>query len=273
MLDLMLAPIAAGLVILALHAYLGLHVIARGVIFVDLAFAQIAALGTTVGLMVGVEHGTPMSVAFSLGFTLIGALIFSFSRLEETVVPQEALIGITYVVASAAVILIAGFTAEGAEHVAETMTGTLIWVTWPQILRMAAVYAVLGVFYYVFRRRFVALSLRDPNVSQVRLWDFLFYVAFGIMITFSVAIAGVLMVFSALVIPAVVAFLFTSRFHTALVVAWGVGTAALVAGVVASFVLDVATGPLLVCMFGLVLVVALLVRWGTGVRPGAKLDV
>ena len=135
MLDLMLAPIAAGLVILALHAYLGLHVIARGVIFVDLAFAQIAALGTTVGLMVGVEHGTPMSVAFSLGFTLIGALIFSFSRLEETVVPQEALIGITYVVASAAVILIAGFTAEGAEHVAETMTGTLIWVTWPQILR------------------------------------------------------------------------------------------------------------------------------------------
>ncbi len=271
MLDLMLAPIAAGLVILALHAYLGLHVIARGVIFVDLAFAQIAALGTTVGLMMGVERGTPLSMAFSLGFTLLGALIFSFSRLRETVVPQEAIIGITFVVASAAVILIAGFTAEGAEHVAETMTGTLIWVTWPQILRMAAVYVGLGVFYYVFRRRFVALSLLDDTVNQARLWDFLFYVPFGIVISFSVAIAGVLTVFCALVIPAVVAFLFTSRFLAALVLAWAVGTVALVAGVVASFVWDVATGPLLVCVFGLTLVIALFVRWGTGIRPGVVL--
>ena len=273
MLDLMLAPIAAGMVILALHAYLGLHVIARGVIFVDLAFAQIAALGTTVGLLVGIEHGTPMSMAFSLGFTLLGALLFSFSRLEETVVPQEAIIGITYVVASAAVILISGFTAEGAEHVAETMTGTLIWVTWPQILRMAVVYAALGVFYYVFRRRFEALSLHDDSVRRARLWDFLFYVTFGVVISFSVAIAGVLMVFSALVIPAVVAFLFTSRFLAALVLGWGVGTLALIAGVVASFALDVATGPLLVCTFGLTLVIALLIRWGTGARPGVELKI
>ena len=273
MLDLMLAPIAAGLVILTIHSYLGLHVIARGVIFVDLAFAQIAALGTTVGLLVGVEHGTPMSIGFSLGFTLLGALLFSFSRLEETVVPQEAVIGITYVVASAAVILIAGFTSEGAEHVAETMTGTLIWVTWPQIGRMALVYAVLGVFYFVFRRRFEALSMHDESIQRARLWDFLFYVAFGIVITFSVAIAGVLMVFSALVIPAVVAFLFTSRFIPALLLAWAVGTIALVAGVLASFTLDVATGPLLVCIFGLMLVIALLVRWGTGIRPGSKLSI
>ena len=272
MLDLMLAPIAAGLVILALHCYLGLHVIARGVIFVDLAFAQIAALGTTVGLMVGVEHGTPTSVAFSIGFTMIGALIFSFSRLERTVVPQEAIIGITYVVASAAVILIAGFTAEGAEHVAETMTGTLIWITWPQIGHMAVVYAFLGVFYYVFRHRFIALSMHDETVSRARLWDFIFYVAFGVVITFSVAIAGVLMVFSALVIPAVVALLFTSRFLKALVLAWVVGTAALVAGVVASFLWDVATGPLLVCTFGLALILALLVRWATGARPGVDLE-
>ena len=127
MLDLMIPPIVAGLVILSIHAYLGLHVIARGVIFVDLAFAQIAALGATVGFLIGVEHGTPTALAFSMGFTLVGALIFSFSRLEETVVPQEAVIGITFVVASAAVILIAGFTAEGAEHIAETLTGTLIW--------------------------------------------------------------------------------------------------------------------------------------------------
>ena len=128
-------------------------------------------------------------------------------------------------------------------------------------------------FYFVFRRRFEALSLHDDSVHKARLWDFLFYVTFGIVISFSVAIAGVLMVFSALVIPAVVAFLFTSRFLRALLLAWVVGTVALVTGVLASFTLDVATGPLLVCTFGLMLVVALLVRWGTGIRPGSKLSV
>nr|NIP59426.1 metal ABC transporter permease [Gemmatimonadota bacterium]NIR79830.1 metal ABC transporter permease [Gemmatimonadota bacterium]NIT88545.1 metal ABC transporter permease [Gemmatimonadota bacterium]NIU32362.1 metal ABC transporter permease [Gemmatimonadota bacterium]NIU36871.1 metal ABC transporter permease [Gemmatimonadota bacterium] len=127
-LDLMITPIVAALVILSIHAYLGLHVIAREVIFVDLAFAQIAALGTTVGLLMGIEVGSPLSLLGALGFTLIGALLFSFTRLEDSPVPQEAIIGIAYVVASAAVILLAGFTAEGAEHIKETLTGTLIWV-------------------------------------------------------------------------------------------------------------------------------------------------
>lgn len=271
MLDLMIPPIVAGLVILSVHAYLGLHVIARGVIFVDLAFAQIAALGSTVGLLVGVEHGTPLSLVFSISFTLLGALIFSFSRLRDTVVPQEAIIGIVYVVASAAVILIAGFTSEGAEHIADTLTGTLIWVGWGEIARMAAVYAVLGVFYYVFRKPLLALSFGDKSGQRARMWDFLFYVTFGIVISFSVNVAGVLLVFSALVIPAVIAFLFTSRFPAALVLAWAVGAVAVVGGIGASFAWDVTTGPLLVCVFGLMLAIALLVRRVTGIRPGVVL--
>ena len=272
MLDLMIPPIVAGLVILSIHAYLGLHVIARGVIFVDLAFAQIAALGSTVGFLMGVAHDTPLALAFSMGFTLVGALIFSFSSLEETAVSQEAVIGITYVVASAAVILIAGFTAEGAEHIAETLTGTLIWVGWPEIIRMAVVYVILGVIYFIFRKPFLSLSLREANLPRPRAWDFLFYVLFGIVISFSVPVAGVLMVFSALVIPAVVAFLFTSRFGVALVIAWAVGAATLVTGVVVSFTLDIPTGPLLVCMFGLALVIALLIRSMMGVRPGSVIE-
>ncbi len=272
MLDLMIPPIVAGLVILSIHAYLGLHVIARGVIFVDLAFAQIAALGATVGFMMGVDHDTPLALAFSMGFTLVGALIFSFSRLEKTVVPQEALIGITYVVASAAVILIAGFTAEGAEHIAETLTGTLIWVGWPEIIRMAVIYAILGVIYFLFRKPFLTASLGDAGLQRSRAWDFLFYVLFGIVISFSVPVAGVLMVFSALVIPAVVAFLFTSRFGVALGVAWATGTVTLVIGVVVSFTSDIPTGPLLVCMFGLALLIALLIRVITGVRPGSVIQ-
>ena len=269
MLDLMIPPIVAGLVILSIHTYLGLHVIARGVIFVDLAFAQIAALGATVGFLLGVEHDTPMALAFSMGFTLVGALIFSFSRLEETVVPQEAVVGITFVVASAAVILISGFTAEGAEHIAETLTGTLIWVAWPEIIRMALAYTIIGVIYFVFRKPFLTVSLGEHDTPRARTWDFFFYALFGIVISFSVPVAGVLMVFSSLVIPAVVAFLFTSRFSAALWIAWAVGTVTLVTGVVASFQADIPTGPLLVCMFGLAMFVGLLIRFVVRARPGS----
>jgi len=220
----------------------------------------------------GFEHGTPLALALSVGFTLVGAVIFSFSRLTHTVVPQEAIIGIIYVVASAAVILIAGFTAEGAEHIAETLTGTLIWVGWPEIIRMAGVYAVLGVVYYVFRKPFFAVSIGEDSAPRSRFWDVLFYVLFGVVISFSVPVTGVLMVFSALVIPAVVAFLFTSRFATALLIAWVVGALALVGGIVASFWWDVATGPLLVCTFGFTLAVALVVRAIKNPRPGAVVE-
>ena len=269
MLDLMIPPIVAGLVILSIHTYLGLHVIARGVIFVDLAFAQIAALGATVGFLLGVEHDTPMALAFSVSFTLVGALIFSFSRLEETVVPQEAVIGITFVVASAAIILISGFTAEGAEHIAATLTGTLIWVAWPEIIRMALAYTIIGVIYFVFRKPFLTVSLGEHDTPRARTWDFLFYALFGIVISFSVPVAGVLMVFSSLVIPAVVAFLFTSRFSAALWIAWAVGAVTLVTGGVASFQADIPTGPLLVCMFGLAMFVGLLIRFVVRARPGS----
>jgi len=273
MIDLMIPPIVAALVILSIHAYLGLHVIAREVIFVDLAFAQIAALGTTVAYLMGLEHGTTSSLAFALGFTLIGALVFSFTRMERSAVPQEAVIGITYVVASAAVILLAGFTAEGTEHLRETMTGTLIWVDWPTILEMGGVYAAVGAFHFFVRRRFLEVTFTPEHARGLRLWDFLFYVSFGIVISYSVEIAGVLMVFSSLVIPAVIAFLFTNRFSRALPIAWAAGTAAIVGGIGTSFYWDLATGPLLVCAFGLVLVLAAILRKALGIRPDPRIVV
>lgn len=273
MLDLMIPPIVAALVILSIHAYLGLHVIAREVIFVDLAFAQIAALGTTVALLMGIEVGTTMSLLFAMGFTLLAALLFSFTRMEESAVPQEAIIGISYVVASAAVILLAGLTAEGAEHIKETLTGTLIWVGWPAIGKMAAVYLAVGIFHFVLRAKFLAVTFHPERASNIRLWDFLFYLSFGLVIAFSVEIAGVLMVFSALVIPAVVAFLYTSRFGLALGIAWLSGTLAIVGGIGASFVWDLATGPLLVCAFGALLVVAAILRPILGVRMPTQIRV
>ena len=273
MVDLIVPPIVAALVILSIHAYLGLHVIARQVIFIDLAFAQIAALGTTVALLMGIEHGTTPSLLFSIAFTLIGALVFSFTRMEKSAVPQEAIIGISYVVASATVILLSGFTAEGAEHLRETLTGTLIWVDWSTIIEMAGVYAVVGVFHYVLRRQFLTVTFDPENATRIRLWDFLFYVSFGVVISFSVEIAGVLMVFSALVIPAVIAFLYTSLFGRALLIAWGAGMVAIVGGIGTSFYLDIATGPLLVCAFGVVLVIAVGLRPLLGVHPEGKITV
>ncbi|MGH7482061.1 MAG: metal ABC transporter permease [Longimicrobiales bacterium] len=266
MLDLILAPIAAALVILAINAYFGLHVIRREVIFVDLAFAQIAAVGTTAALLLGAEPGTAVAIAFGFGATLVGALLFSFTRLERSRVPQEAIIGISYVIASAGVILLASFTPEGAEHIKETLTGSLIWVTWPTVIEIAGVYALVGLFHYVFRAKMLGVTFAPETVPNLRLWDFVFYITFGIAVTFSVNLAGVLLIFSTLVIPAAVAFFFTSNFGRALVLAWAVGAVAVVAGIGASFAWDVTTGPLLVLAFGAVLVLAALTRVIVGGR-------
>ncbi len=273
MLDLILLPLLAALIILVIHAYLGLHVLSRGVIFVDLAFAQIAAFGTTAALLVGLEHGTPGSLVFALVFTAVGALIFSFTRLESSPVPQEAIIGIAYVVASAAVLLLAGFTAEGAEHIRETLTGNLIWVNWRTVIHLTIAYVVFGAFHWVFRKQFLAASFEPEKAKRPRWWDFLFYLSLGFVISFSVDIAGVLLVFSMLVIPGVIAFLFTDHLVRGLIIAWLVGALTLVAGVVSSFVWDITTGPLLVVAFGLSLVIAAIVRPIIGARTGSMVHV
>ncbi len=260
MLDLILVPLAAALVILAINAYFGLHIIRRGVIFVDLAFAQIAALGSTVAFLLGAHGGSATSYLFAFGFTLLGALLFSFTRVEHGQVSQEAYIGISYVVASAAVILLSSFTAEGTEHIKETLTGSLIWVTWPTVLKIAGVYALIAIFHWLVRHKMIAVTFSPGSVRNVRLWDFIFYVSFGVAITFAVDVAGVLLIFSTLVIPAVIAFLYTNRLLPALLLAWATGAVAIVGGVAVSFIWDITTGPLLVVAFGAVLVVAALLR-------------
>ena len=266
MLELLLPPFVAAMIILLTHAYLGLHVIQRGVIFVDLALAQIAALGSTVALLIGAEHGSMEAYIFALAFTLLGALIFSFTRVDDSPVPQEALIGITFVVASATVILLSSFSAEGTEHLRETMTGALIWVTWPTVLKVAASYSVIGLFHVVFRRKMLATSFAPHRVQHLRTWDFVFYATFGVIITSSVQIAGVLMVFSALVIPAVIAFFYTRSFQRALLIAWSAGTVAIIAGLTISFSLDVTTGPVLVVCFGLILAIAFAFQGRYGIK-------
>jgi zinc/manganese transport system permease protein len=273
-LSLFFPPLAACLVIVAIHSYLGLHVIAREVIFVDLSLAQMAALGSAVAILAGSQPDSTASFIYALGFTTIGAVLFALTRTQEKGrVPQEAFIGIVFVVASAAAILVADRTPRGGEAIKDILVGSLLWVSWPAIIRLAAVYVVIGVFHWVLRRRFLTISFQPEtalaNGWNIRWWDFLFYLTFGIVITFSVPIAGVLLVFSFLVVPAAIAFQFTRRYGMLAIVSWVAGAVASASGLLVSFRYDLPTGPVVVCMFGLVLIVAGAVRRLAGVTVAA----
>lgn len=272
MIDLMLPAFVASLILVGIHGYLGIHIIARGVIFVDLALAQVAALGWAaaglgLGAWVGAAVGlSPENAGYLIGLcaTLVAAALLSLTRMENERVPQEAIIGIVYVVASAATILLAAQAPRGSEHVEHLLTGSLLWVTWPTIVKTAIVYGALGIGHWFLRRRFLTISL-DPETARakgwvVSWWDFLFYAMFGVVVTSSVAIAGVLLVFSFLVIPAVIAFLFARTPGRMLTIAWVSGVAATIIGLAVSFKSDLPTGPVVVCAFALVLIVAFVIR-------------
>ncbi len=268
----MFPALVAALILVGTHSYLGIHIIARGVIFVDLALAQVAALGwaaAELGLAQRVNAlvGLPIDqAAYSIGLaaTLVAAGLLSISRMEHRYVPQEAIIGIIYVVATAGTILLAAQAPRGSEHVEQLLTGSLLWVTWPQIWKTAVLYAVIFIAHWFLRHRFLTISLR-PEVAREKKWsiawlDFLFYALFGMVVTASVAIAGVLLVFSFLVIPAVIGFLFTTRPSLLITIGWVTGTAAVILGLYTSFVTDLPTGPVVVVSFGIVLVTAFGVR-------------
>lgn len=262
----MAAPLAACLVIVGIHAYLGLHVLARGVIFVDLALAQIAALGAAIAYLAGWDAHSPAAFAASLGATGAGAALFSLTRSRRGEVPQEAIIGITYVVAAAASVLALDRAPHGAEHLKAILVGQVLWVTWTQIGQLAAVYGVVGVFHWHYRRRFLSLSYERGNAETSRWWDFLFYASFGLVITLSVPVVGVLLVFSFLIVPAVCAVLLAGTLRTRLTVAWLVGVATSAVGCALSYILDTPTGATIVCAFGAVLAGLGLLRVARG--PG-----
>ncbi len=275
MLSFMAAPFAACLVLVGIHAYFGIHVIERRVLFVDLAVAQFAALGAVVGFVNGYHPGELGSTLYSMAFATLAAVLFALTRARDEKLPQEAIIGITFVVASAATILIADRAPEGAEHIKEMLSGSLLWVTWPTVIKDLIIYSAVGLFHWIFRRRFLLIT-EDPEEAfrrgwNVRWWDFLFYLSFGVIITFSVEIGGVLMVFAYLVIPACIAILLAAGMRTRLILGWVFGVVGSVIGLLASYYLDMPTGPAIVVVLGLMLVAAwLIVRAMTHRRPAVS---
>lgn len=264
-LELMLPPFVACMILVAIHSYLGLHVIAREVIFVDLSLAQMAALGVTAGLLLGIDPGSTASQVMAFGFVTLGAAMFALTRTSgKGRVPQEAIIGIVYVVASAAALLMADKAPRGADAIKDVLVGTILWVTWPTIIRLAVAYAVLGLALFLLRKRFEAISFQEHDAAakgwSLRWWDFWFYLIFGAVITFSVPLGGVLLVFSFLVVPAVTAFLFTRSPGKLTLIAWGTGALASGIGLWLSYHYDLPTGPTIVCSYGAVLLGAGVVR-------------
>ena len=269
----LIPPFLAGLVLTGIHAYLGVHVVERGVIFVDLSLAQIAALGTTVAFLAGHDLHTGVSYFWSLGFTFVGAAIFALTRVHrDTRIPQEAIIGIVYSVSAAAAILVMSKAPQETEHLKDMLVGNILAVSYRTVAETAGLYALVGLFHFIFRRKFLTISLNAhdgvaDSVPNVKLWDFLFYTSFGFVVTSSVAIAGVLLVFSYLIVPSVGAMLFAKSIGKRLAIGWSMGALVSALGVMLSFKLDLPTGATIVCTFGISLAVMEAVWWLIRHRP------
>jgi zinc/manganese transport system permease protein len=247
-------PFLACLVLTGIHVYLGLHVLARGIIFVDLALAQVAALGITVALLAGHPIQSAAAYWYALAFTFGGSFLFAISRTHRASIPQEAIIGIVYAVSAAAAVIVVDRAPQGSEHIKQLLVGSILTVTLKEVGTLALLYGIVGVVHWAIRRPLLEISF-DPQAALserrwIGWWDFLFYASFGFVVTSSVQIAGVLLVFSYLIVPAAIAALLARSIAARLVIGWGLGFAVSVLGLVASAIWDLPTGATVVTTFG-----------------------
>ena len=250
------------LCLVGIHAYFGIQVLARKVIFVDLALAQIAALGATVAFMLGHQAQSLATYGYSLAFTMLAAVLLAFTRAWGERVPQEAWIGVIYVVSAAAAILLIDRAPQGAEHLKQILTGNILTTGLHELAVVVPLYVGVGLLHWLLRRRLTGAGSLA--------WEFVFYATFGVVVPSSVAIAGVLLVFSFLIAPAAIGVMFASTLARQLAIGWATGTLASAAGLAVSFVFDLPTGAAMVCTFGAALAVAgLLHPFLRGDRAGA----
>ncbi len=264
-------PLIACLTLPWLLVYLGLHVVQREIVFVDLALAQVAALGTCVSLLAGCHLHSWQSYAWSAAFTVGGAIVFTLTRTRHPRVPQEALIGIVYVVAAAAGILILMRSTGGKEELQRSLVGELLVVPPREVLQTIGLYFAIGVAHYAFRRRFLAISENADAAARaglrVRWWDFLFYVMFGFVVTSFVHIGGVLLTFSYLIVPAVCGNYLAQTLRGRLLIGWAVATLASLVSLYITPIMDLPVGATIVCALGLLLALtAVAARW-LPIRP------
>lgn len=245
------APFVMCLLLAGIHCYLGLHVLARGVIFVDLSLAQVAAFGATLAILLGYDHEASATYFISLGCTFLAAALFSLARRHEKIFSQEAIIGITYALASAAVVLVVDRVAHGAEHIKDLLVGQVLWVTWGDVLKTAGIYGGVSLVHFIFRAPLLKSSFSNHGEGSGK-WDFLFYALFGVVITSSVSVAGILQVFAYLIVPSVVSTLFFTSVRARLLFGWCLGFVLSFVGLLLSYVWDLPAGAFIVVCFAVV---------------------
>ena len=256
-------PLAAAIVFTGIHTWFGLQVLRRNVVFADLALAQISALGATVGVVAGHAVGSPAGYGYTLLFTAVGAVLLTVSRGLAKSARQEAFIGVLYVVATAATVLVVDRSPQGAEHVKKMLVGGILSVNASEVWHFIVLYSAIGVLHWFIRRPLLAAAdnaARPQAAGMTAFWDLVFYLSFGLVVTSSVGVAGVLLVFCFLIVPALIGTLFSSRIGVALTIGWAAGAVASAAGIFGSFLIDAPTGALTVVAFAAVLILAGAVR-------------
>ena len=252
------------IILVGICGYVGIHVVMREVIFIDIALAQIAALGASLGIFLGFDLKDPWIYFISLTLTLVAALLLSATRRLTKFVPQEAFIGILYASGAAAVILAGDRLPHGAEHVHDLMVGHILWVNWPEVGVYALIYLFLGLVYFLIHKRLIEISknIKKDNSANFHflLWDFIFYALLGILVTFAVRVAGVLLVFGFLIVPAVIGTLFGRTFSQRLIIGWTTGILVSIMGSYLSYVLDFPTGGMVVVTLGITLLLVSILR-------------
>ena len=260
----MLPPFVACLTLIGIHGYFGIHVLKRGIIFIDIAMAQIAALGVTFAVIFHIDHESPLTYPISLGFVALAAWFFSSLKCKKPRICLEAIIGICYAVAATAAVIIIDKAAGSHEHTKEMLIGSILWVQWPEIIKSLIVYSLIGAFHFIFRHKFIPLS-EDYDGAQksgmkIQLWDFLFYLSLGIVVMHSVRIGGILIVFAFLIIPSSISALFSSKWSSRIVIGWVTGTLVSILGLILSWNKDVPSGPAVVLFLGLFLIVSVIIK-------------
>ncbi len=268
--DVLFWPIMACVLLPWLLVYLGLHVVQRGIIFIDIAMAQMASLGICLALLIGFEPEDWRTLVIALAVTLLGAALFSLTGKRASVVPAEAIIGIAYVVSAAGSILLLSRSAHGNEEIRNMLVGDITVVRSDEVWRCLAVFLAVGAVHFLLRKNFLLVSFnRDAAWKQglrVRWWDFLFYALFGLVVTIFVRVAGVLLVFSYLIVPAVCAITLARKTSARLILGWIISLIGGIAGLYLSFYGDFPSGAAIVCTFGALLV---LISLGAAMRPRA----
>lgn len=271
--EFLLTPFVACLLLILINVYFGIHVIKREIIFIDIALAQIAALGSAVALVVfqslnpevavDHEHSNAFTYLFSVGFITIAGLIFTFLKHRQINIPLEAIIGITYAIATTGTVIILDKGAGGDVHVHDMLIGSILWVSWHEVTRLFVVVLVVGMFHLIFSRKFKMISDNaNPGSKEIRnplLWDFLFYFTFGLVVIEAVNVAGILTVFAFLIIPASIAVLLSEQWKTRLLAGWGISLVTVVIGLYLSLKMDVPCSPVIIVLLAIALIVGLMV--------------